>query len=94
MEIFSNYSVYMHSEGQLKVPSGTIGNSPAFQRWEHRIGIRVPEGRMVSFDIFVSFHSTRRFSKRFSSRPSGTYAICDRDPALKRRAISIYPSGI
>jgi len=67
---------------------GTTGNSPAFQR-------RVPDPKCVSPEgtaeggTFADENLWRQ-----TGRPFGTWVLFSRYPALKRRAISVDPSGI
>jgi hypothetical protein len=63
---------------------GTSDNSPAFQRREWFGIAKVPQGRLKFAKRTTGLANTTR---RLVSRPCGTYADADNDPALKRRAI-------
>jgi len=63
---------------RLHHPGGMLENSPAFQRRES--GDRAPSPGGTAEIAWVS-------------RPSGTYPTGTSNPALKRRAIIVCPSG-
>src|SRR2546423_6998718 len=59
-------------------PGGMAENSPAFQRRDHDERASSPEGTAEMVHL---------------NRPFGTYASLTANPALKRRAIVVCPSG-